>query len=102
VVPINLASGILWAGYLLSGFNLLLALSPEAQRAHFTAIYQIVVTVALAAGAAAGGFIVEHWGYQAVFVLSGVGRLAAALLFVRFVREPGPAPTKPAEVVAGG
>jgi hypothetical protein len=28
--------------------------------------------------------VAERWGYTAVFVLSGIGRLGAALLFARF------------------
>lgn len=86
IIPINLMGGFLWAGFLLASFNLLLAISPEDQRPAFTAIYQIVVLASLAAGAAFGGWVVTHFGYSAIFLLSGVGRLAAALLFARFVR----------------
>jgi len=86
IVPINLIAGFLWAGNLLASFNLLLAISPEDQRPGFTAIYQIVVLASLAVGAAFGGWVVTHFGYPAIFMLSGVGRLAAALLFARFVR----------------
>jgi MFS family permease len=89
VVPIHLASGFLWAGYNLANFNLLLTLTPENLRPRYTALYQIVVTTAVAAGAAAGGIAIEavktaltaEWSYYAVFTLSGIGRLAAALLF---------------------
>jgi MFS family permease len=88
VVPINLASGFLWAGYDLAAFNMLLMLSPEERRAHYSAVYQIVVTVALAVGGALGGVIVSYWGYTSIFILSGVGRLCASLLFARLVRPP--------------
>jgi len=43
---------------------------------------------ALAAGAALGGVIAQRWGTVAVFIVSGIGRLAGALLFARFVRNP--------------
>ncbi len=85
MVPINLAAGFLWAGYNLSNFNTLLTLTPEDRRPGYSALYQAIVTAALAGGAAFGGIVAERWGYTAVFVLSGIGRLGAALLFARFV-----------------
>jgi predicted MFS family arabinose efflux permease len=88
VVPINLAAGFLWAGYNLANFNLLLALTPEDRRPRYSALYQIVVMAGLAGGAALGGVIAERWGYATIFVLSGVGRFVAALLFARFIRQP--------------
>jgi MFS family permease len=87
VVPINLASGFLWAGYDLASFNFLLRLIPEGHRERYSAVYQIIVTVALAGGAALGGLVATRFGYMAIFVLSGVGRLTAALLFARLVRQ---------------
>lgn len=91
LVPVELISGFLWAGYGLSSFNFLLALSPADRRARYAAFYQIVVTVTLALGAALGGVVATWWGYKATFILSGLGRLGAAVLFVRFVRQPAPA-----------
>ncbi len=100
VVPIHVVSGFMWAGYNLANFNLLLTLTPEDLRPRYTALYQIVVTTAFAAGAAVGSLTIEMvksastqvWGYYAVFILSSVGRLAAALLFAsqghRFDRQP--------------
>jgi MFS family permease len=88
VVPINLASGFLWAGYELGSFNFLLAFMPEDRRERYSALYQVIVTVAFAGGAALGGVVAEYWGYKAIFVLSGIGRLIAALLFARLVRQP--------------
>ncbi len=88
VVPIDMAGGFLWAGYNLAAFNFLLTLMPEERRAHYSAVYQIVVTIALAGGAALGGVAAEYWGYKAVFVMSGTGRLLSALLFARFMRQP--------------
>lgn len=84
-VPINLAGGFLWAGYGLSSFNFLLTLTPEDRRPRYSALYQVVVMAALAGGAAAGGVLADGLGYRAVFAVSGVGRLSAALLFARFV-----------------
>ncbi len=88
VIPAEIASGFLWAGYSVASFNLLLLMMPERRRAHYTALYQIVVMAALAAGAAIGGLIATWWGYRTILVISGVGRLTAALLFALFVRLP--------------
>jgi len=88
VILINIVSGALWGAYGLASFNLLLELTPQEGRARYSAMYQIFVTLALAAGAAVGGWMVTQWGYSAIFVISGIGRLVAALLFAYFVRKP--------------
>jgi MFS family permease len=91
VLAINLPSGALWAGFSMCVLNLLMQISPGPERARFTAVHQIVVAVSLALGSAVGGWVVTAFGYKAVFVLSAVGRFAAALIFARFVRETPPA-----------
>jgi MFS family permease len=88
VIPINIVSGVLWGAYGLASFNLLLELTPQEGRARYSAMYQMFVSLALAAGAVVGGWMVTQWGYTAIFVTSAVGRLLAALLFARFVRRP--------------
>ncbi|NLF01922.1 MAG: MFS transporter [Anaerolineales bacterium] len=88
VVPINLLGGFLWAGYGVSTFSLQLLLTPEEHRPRYTALYQVIILGALAAGAAVGSAIATHWGYRAVFIGTAVGRLAGAL--VRFIRLPDP------------
>ncbi len=87
VLLINLASGALWSGFSMCVLNLLLQITPEAERARFTAVHQIVIALALALGAAVGGGVVTAFGYKAVFALSGIGRFIAALIFARFVTE---------------
>jgi MFS family permease len=88
IIPINILSGVLWGAYGLASFNLLLEVTPQEGRARYSAMYQIFVTLALAAGAVVGGWMVTQWGYTAIFVTSAIGRLLAALLFARFVRRP--------------
>lgn len=88
IVLVNSVNGFLWAGYNLAAFNFLLVLTPAEHRARYSALYQIIITVALAAGAAVGGLIATHWGYTLIFILTSAGRFAAALLFARFVHEP--------------
>lgn len=99
VVPAEIASGFLWAGYSIASFNFLLVMTPEDRRAHYTALYQLVVMVSLAAGAAVGGLIATRWGYRAILILSGAGRLTAALLFARFVRLPATQSPGPRQTV---
>ena len=86
ITLINLAGGFLWAGYSLASFNMLLALMPPEQRARLTALYQVIVTISLAAGAAVGGVLVSTWGYAAVFVASALLRWAAAIIFAKHVK----------------
>jgi len=88
VILINIVSGALWGAYGLASFNLLLELTPQEGRARYSAMYQIFVTLAMAAGAAVGSWMVTQWGYTAIFVTSAIGRLVAALLFAYFVRKP--------------
>jgi MFS family permease len=85
VVALNAFGGIIWGAFNLVSFNFLLSLTPESQRARYSAIYQILVTLALAGGAAFGSWIVSVWDYRAIFLCSAVGRIIAALLFARFV-----------------
>jgi MFS family permease len=85
VILLNSFSGALWGAFNLVSFNFLLSITPDAQRARFSAFYQILVMLALAGGAAVGAWIVTVWGYPAIFVCSAIGRLSAAILFIRFV-----------------
>ena len=87
VVVLNLVGGVFWGAFELVSFNFLLVLIPEAQRARYSAIYQIVVTVALAGGAALGSSIILFWGYTGIFLSSAVGRIVAALFFLGLVRS---------------
>lgn len=94
LVPAELASGFLWAGYGLASFNFLLTLIPQDRRARYAALYQIVVTSALALGAALGGGLATWQGYRFTFAFSGLGRLVAALLFVRVIRGAAARPIR--------
>ncbi len=87
VVLLNSFSGILWGTFNLVSFNFLLSITPQAQRARYSAIYQVLVTLALAFGAAFGSWLVARFGYPAVFWGSAIGRLAAGLLFARLIPQ---------------
>jgi MFS family permease len=87
---INIASGILWAGYNLSSFNILLKLTPDDHRAEATAIYQTLVAASSIFGPLIGGALADAVGYRSVFIVSGAGRFAGTLLFIALVVRAGP------------
>ncbi len=88
ISAINIIGGFFWAGFSLASFNFLLVLTPVEQRARISAIYQIVVSISLALGAAFGGFAVANWGFRTIFLLSAGWRWLAAILFARLVKPP--------------
>jgi predicted MFS family arabinose efflux permease len=92
IIPINLFSGALWGVYGLASFNLMLELIPVTQRARYSAIYQLVIMISLALGAAVGGVMLTNWGFSTIFIGSGIGRFAGAILFAWLVRAPKPQP----------
>ncbi len=85
VILLNSFGGVVWGAFNLVSFNFLLSLTPDAQRARYSAFFQIFVMLALAGGAAIGAWVVTKWGYQAVFLSSAIGRLISGFLFLRFV-----------------
>jgi Arabinose efflux permease len=89
VCIINFASGILWAGYNLANFNILLKITPDDHRPEATAIYQTVVIASAAIGPIIGGALADSFGYKTVFATSGVGRYVGMLLFIALVIRPG-------------
>lgn len=87
VIFINAVAGVAWAAYLLSGFNFLLAISPRGQQRYYAAVYQTIVYLSIFAGPLIGGVVAEAYGIKSLFIISGLGRMAAIALFVAFVRE---------------
>jgi MFS family permease len=87
-IPMNILGGILWAAMNLASFNLLLEISSQEQRARYSAMYQISVALSAAIGASLGGIVADQWGIPLVFLLSGTGRLLAAIYFSRNVHQP--------------
>lgn len=79
--------GIMWGAYSLVSFNIILLQTPEPQRARFSAFYQMVVTLALAGGAALGSFLIPVIDFRGVALTSAGGRWLAALLFILLVKE---------------
>ncbi len=89
VYLINTASGILWAGYNLASFNMLLELSPPEQREGGVALYQSTVSASAVLGPLLGGLLIATAGYHAAFILSGAGRIVGSILFIVLVRPRG-------------
>jgi MFS family permease len=87
IIFINAVGGVAWAGYILGSFNFLLIVSPPEQRRYYAAAYHTLVFLSSAAGPLIGGVIAQSQSIKALFVISGVGRLAAHVLFLRFVHE---------------
>jgi MFS family permease len=90
VIFINAVAGVAWAGYTLGSFNFLLIVSPPAQRRYYAAAYQTLVFLSTAAGPLIGGLVAQSHSIKALFIVSGAGRLAAHVLFLRFVHEGRP------------
>lgn len=80
-------SGFMWAGYSLANFNLLLGLAPPAQRARFTAIYQVAVFGAACVGPLVGSALANAFSIRLLFWVSAIGRLVASTLFLFAVRD---------------
>jgi MFS family permease len=83
---LNIPGGILWAGYNLASFNILLEMSPAEDRESAFALYQTIVAVSAVIGPLLGGLLVSLVGFRVMFVLSGAGRLVGTILFLFFAR----------------
>ena len=92
VLLVESFSGMFWGTYNLVSFNILLSQTPPDRRARFSAIYQIVVTLSLAGGAAVGSLLIPSIAFKGVAVISAAGRWLAAFLFLFLVREAAPSP----------
>lgn len=86
LIPVEILSGFLWSGYSLASFNLLLGLAPAAQRARFSAIYQMAVFSPAFVGPLLGSLLANTVGIRPLFFLSTAGRFIAAILFMFTVR----------------
>ncbi|MCB2209597.1 MFS transporter [bacterium] len=86
-ILVEIFSGIFWGSFDLVNFNSLLHKTPQAQRARFSAFYQIVVTLSLAGGAALGSYLFPLIQFRGITLVSGGGRLLAGLLFLVLVHD---------------
>jgi MFS family permease len=75
-------AGLVWAGYNLANFALLLELAPASHRPQAVALYQTAVFASAVAGPLLGGWLADTFGFRVIFGASGAGRLLGILLFV--------------------
>jgi MFS family permease len=83
----HMLAGVVWSGHELAAFNGLLSVTPEEGRARFIAINSFAVSICAALGPMLGGLLSEVIGYQPLFALSTVLRVAAGILFIVLVRD---------------
>ncbi|WP_455383066.1 MFS transporter [Salinispira pacifica] len=83
---ISALSGILWGGYNLSNFNLMLDYSPASQRPRAVALYQTVVFSSAVIGPVIGGVVIDLLSFNFCFGLSTVGRLVGMVLFLTLLK----------------
>ena len=112
ILFINVVGGVLWSANLLASFNLALAISPEDRRPSYAGLYQGSIFFASFLGPLLGGLLIPLLSFQAVFFLSGAGRILAIVLLWRLVSEdeagpshealPEPARRLPEAAAAGG
>lgn len=81
---INVFGGLLWAGYNLSNFNLLLRWTPEEQRPRAVALFQTAVFSSAVLGPLLGGYLADAISFKLIFALSGGGRLLGMLILLRY------------------
>jgi len=88
VTFINATGGLLWAGYNLANFNLLLELTPDEQRPRAVALFQTIVFASAVCGPMLGGYLADLVSYRLIFILSGIGRLVGITCFLFLAARP--------------
>jgi len=82
IYALSALTGILWAGYNLGNFNLLLEFVPDQFRSRGVALYQLVVFSSAVIGPITGGLLVDAFGYRGIFGFSAIGRMLGILIFL--------------------
>ena len=73
----NLIGGVVWAGFHLAEFNLLLEYAPPRNMPRYAAAHQATLLFATLVGPLIGTLIVAQWGIPAALLVSGAGRFIA-------------------------
>jgi MFS family permease len=96
LVPIEIFSGMIWAGITIAHYNYMLEISPSRARPVFAAMFNVVLGIAGIFGPIAAGLTAQHFAtqtflglseYRVVFLISGIIRLVGAILFLKFLAE---------------
>jgi MFS family permease len=105
IVLFQALSGVVWGGFLLSLTNFIFDAVTPAKRARCVAYYNTVTSAGILAGAVVGGWLTPRLptdlsvlGYhvrlashfQALFLLSGLGRLVVSVCLLPVIREVRP------------
>lgn len=99
LVPVEMFSGFLWAGFNLCTSNFILDAVSPPKRSRCVAYFTLISGMGVAAGALAGGYLIHYlpqiFRYQllTLFLVSGLLRLAAGLILPRFIKEVRPVDT---------
>lgn len=86
---IHVVNGLLWGGYNLAAFNLLLDITPDENRSVYVGVYNTLMGVATAVGPLLGGFAAEVVGLRPIFLASSAMRALALYLLYRNVTDSG-------------
>ncbi|QBD81639.1 MFS transporter [Ktedonosporobacter rubrisoli] len=90
-IAIRFLEGAVTAGLLPAAMGIIADIVPERQRTRWTGIIMGSYAVGFILGPAAGGFIIDHWGFALPFVLSAILGLIAAVFAFIMVPETRPA-----------
>jgi len=87
VVFSQTVSGLLWAGYNLANFNLLLGLTRKEERASAAALFQMMVVGSAVIGPLIGGCLANKVGFRGLYAfIAGLRWFSMFLFFVLVVR----------------
>lgn len=81
VLAPNVLGGFVWAAFNLANFQLLLEVTDEETREEYVAMFHMAIFGALFLAPFVGGVVIDAAGYKTAFLISGLGRLAAGMLF---------------------
>jgi hypothetical protein len=94
LIGVQVLSGFLWSGYMISSSNFVFDAVPGAKRACSISYFNVVNGAAICAGALIGGFLIDFIpihsplpGIPAVFVMSSAMRFLFRLLMSRGIKE---------------
>jgi MFS family permease len=92
LLAIQVYSGFIWGGFEIAAFSFIFDTTSPQNRATCVAYYNMINGIALISGALLGSAIVREnevfWSpYLLVFLVSGLLRMVASLLFLPRIRE---------------
>jgi len=92
----NILTGVIFSGVMLSLFNALLDMTPEARKTTYIGYYNTAITASAIFAPMAGVAMLELWGYRPAFIIAAILRILGSLAFglIYFLEKP----TKPKAV----